>query len=456
VKLSLSIVAMLVIGHTAGMPQEPGEIAKARILLREASTLVPQIEELERPIAAANIAGEQAQVGDLTGALETAKLVKESERAGVMGSIAYALAGHGNLPVGLQLLKDSADGQSKAVAYLGVAQELAEKKNFEGALTTVRLIRSSDQTSTFVDGLMRVYSEQWKAGAHTAAAKTLEEALSVAERLRSDSTQLEGVAAMYHTIVRYAAIAGDRSDAYAIVGRLWLLAGEQENRELQQRILAEVASALAEVGEFSEATHTARMLVDVGSRDNALHQIAMEQAGAGDAADALSIAQSLTEGSLRNVSLYKIANAFVLSGDYAGALAVMDGLPAGMERAFGLADLALEQAKRGDPAAAQTVALSEEATEGAHGQVDANVYEFNSVTRAILGDFVPALLAISNMDEKSKVWPLWNVAGMLAEAGKEHEALALAESQNAPEPRAYALLSIASAIIRRAEAAVRK
>ena len=58
--------------------------------LREASALIPRIEKDQRSSAAANIAGQQARIGDLEGALVTVQRAgSPSGQVSATGSIAY-------------------------------------------------------------------------------------------------------------------------------------------------------------------------------------------------------------------------------------------------------------------------------------------------------------------------------------------------------------------------------
>jgi len=57
------------------------------------------------------------------------------------------------------------------------------------------------------------------------------------------------------------------------------------------------------------------------------------------------------------------------------------------------------------------------------------------------------------MKDADKVWPLWNLTEMLVHAGREAEAISLAECQSAPYPKAYSLLGTATALIEKLPAA---
>jgi hypothetical protein len=74
----------------------------------------------------------------------------------------------------------------------------------------------------------------------------------------------------------------------------------------------------------------------------------------------------------------------------------------------------------------------------------------------MLGDFTGAEEMIASMEDQSKVWPLWNLSEMLVRAGKESEAVSLAESQTAPHAKAYALLGTATALLDKQREASRR
>jgi hypothetical protein len=90
--------------------------------------------------------------------------------------------------------------------------------------------------------------------------------------------------------------------------------------------------------------------------------------------------------------------------------------------------------------------LASEAALKAGNETKPYVFEFIAVTRGLLGDFTGAEAMISRMDSETRAWPLQNLTGMLVRAGRETEAVSLAESQSAPHPKACALLGIATAL----------
>ena len=77
------------------------------------------------------------RAGDLEGAILTVQAVESaSGRAFAVGNIASMLAWRGNLPLSLDLIRNSATGNDwqKAQDYVFVAGQLAKRRDFEAAL----------------------------------------------------------------------------------------------------------------------------------------------------------------------------------------------------------------------------------------------------------------------------------------------------------------------------------
>jgi hypothetical protein len=137
------------------------------------------------------------------------------------------------------------------------------------------------------------------------------------------------------------------------------------------------------------------------------------------------------------------------------ALSTIDGIQSAGERAYALSELALEQAEKKDPAAALIVELATEAALKAGNETKPYVFGYIAVTRGMLDDFTGAEAMMSRMDDEARVWPLQNLTGMLVRAGRETEAISLAESQTGPHPKACALLGIATALAEQQREAVK-
>jgi hypothetical protein len=186
--------------------------------------------------------------------------------------------------------------------------------------------------------------------------------------------------------------------------------------------------------------------------DIVLMTIAEEQAKQGLMADALQSADRISDNNLRSATLREIAIARGTNRTLQDAIEAIHRIPNSASRSEAIGALALEQAVAGNPAAALT---AERALEFANGAGSGSVSsdrgrEMIAVTRAILGDFAGAEEIINSMPEpESRVWPLWNLASMLTEAGRETEALTLAEDENAPLPKLHALLGTAQGLLTR-------
>ncbi len=447
------------VSHATAAAQEVPESGEIRSILREASALIPGIDSDQQSSAAANIAGQQVRAGDIEGGLATYQALKNPpDRGMAVAVIASAIASQGNLPLALELARDSAQPGFRANAYSMIASGLASKNNFEDAVAVVRLIRKEPgQAYIFVDSLMWIYARQWKTGDEPAAENTLNEALDVVERGREDPGSTDfTTASMYYTIMSRLSEAGNRDAASAMVERIYGIASAAENPDRKQELLGLLAFAQVRTGRLQEAISTAEDLPPGQWRDSAMEVISMERTKQGDAAGALEEVDEIGADSLRNISYRTVADGLAGSGNYTQALATIDRIQGAGERAYGLAELALQQAEKDDPAATQTVELAQGAALNAGDATKPYVFEFIAVTRAMLGDLAGAEEMISRMDDPAKVWPLWNLTEMLVHAGRETEAISLAETQTAPHPKAYALLGTATALLDKQHDASRK
>lgn len=439
-------------------PPDPSSSSQAQFFLREASALIPQIEKDQQLSAAANVAGQQARMGDLEGALTTARHAgSPGGQVFAAGSIAYAIASRGNLPLALEVIQNSskADDPSKANDYLWVAQSLAEHHKFESALEVARLIRRAKpyagQTGNLVQTLLRIQAEQFKAGDCAGAQKTIDEALAAAEWEKEhpeDAWFAESTPAMFYgSIATTLAKEGNRAAAVGLVNRIYDLLAAATREQSKEDLLLFLGNAQIGIGELDAATATAAQLAPGNHRDGIMLQVGFERAKAGDLSGELEDATVLLYEPWRNISLRDAAVRYATLGNEAQALATLDLIPEPAERAEGLAQLASLQADKHDPRAPLALELAYEAAMNAGAETKPIVFEEIAVERAVLGDFGTAEDMISRMDDASKVWPLWNVTEMLIRSGREAEAISLAESQSAPRPEAYALLGVATALI---------
>jgi len=99
-------------GEKSQLREDFSSFGPPQSFLREASALIPRIEKDQRSSAAANIAGQQARIGDLEGALVTVQRAgSPSAQVSATASIAYTLASQGDLPLALEVIQNSSTGE---------------------------------------------------------------------------------------------------------------------------------------------------------------------------------------------------------------------------------------------------------------------------------------------------------------------------------------------------------
>jgi len=209
--------------------------------------------------------------------------------------------------------------------------------------------------------------------------------------------------------------------------------------------------AQAQVGDVVGALRTHEEMAPGSNSDIVLMAIAEEQAKQGLMADALQAAERISDVNLRSSTLRSIAIARGKHGTLQDAMEAIDRIPAA-SRSEAIGVPALEQAVVDNPAAALTAQRALEfANEVRSGSVSSGRgFEMLAVTRSVLGDFAGAQEIVRSMPEPgSRVWPLWNLTSMLAEAGRENEAVTLAEDEDSPLPKLYALLGTAEGLLTR-------
>ncbi len=440
-----------------GMPQESSENAEIGSMLREASALIPRIERGQQSSAASNIGDEQVLAGDVEGALATYHTLRPEERGVALAVISSAIASQGNIPLALQLVRDSEQPVRRAEACSMISSTLASQKNFEDALAAARLIRGEPgQTHIFVSALMWIYNRQWKAGDRPAAQNTLNEAVDAVEKEKEDSGSAPFmIAAMYQNIASGLNEAGNR-DAAAMVERIYGMAVAAENPDRKQELVGLLCSAQIMVGQLQQAIGSAAELPPGQWHDAAMAAISEELSKQGDTARALENVAEISGDALRDIYYAGIAYGLADSGNYAQAFSIVDRVGSTSERAGALVELAGQQAKKEDPAAAQTLELALETALAGGSETKPYVFESIAVMRAEMGDFAGAEEMINRMDDSAKVWPLWNLTEILVRSGRESEAISLAESQTAPHPKTYALLGTATILIDKEQEAARK
>jgi tetratricopeptide (TPR) repeat protein len=451
VSVSILVFCLLAFALNLSAQQEQPDNSEARSLLREASALIPRIEETQQSSALANIAGRQVVAGDFAGALATYRAnATRGENGSAVQSVAGLLASHGNLPLALDLV-NRADRRFQANAYSLISIQLAMTKHFDDALAAAHMIEGLDRP-VFASALLWINNEQVKAKDLQGAHATLEEALETIDReqerarVSADPNLKDSIPYMYQNAVKRLMYAGERDDALATVERFYAFVNTVEDSWRKERDESVLAGAQANVGQFDAALDTVHQMAPSYLRDTAMESIAEAKSSHGDAAAALQDASFIEGDFLRNTSLRAVVDGLASSGDYRQALAVVDLIQAPDERANALSELALQQAQANDAKASVTLQLASEAAYNAGDDISPMVFEQIATARGILKDFAGAEELIGRLKDQDKLWPLWNLTEYLVGAGRTAEAISLAESQSGPLPKAYALLGTATAL----------
>ena len=451
------MVSTLILVATAANPpkvlaaqQEKGEMDEARRLLVEASHLVREIPEFQRSSAAANIAGQLVRAADLPDALATARLLPKAEdQAQATGSIAWELAHNGNLALALALVERTADGQNKGVEYEGLAELSADTDNLEEALQIAHRIRSDP--GRLVDTLVRLASRAAKSGNLSGAREALGDALQVTEEALKENV---GYATGLTQIATTQAEIGDTADAFITLDRFSAIADRYKGAGGNGMFLPELSCAQAQVGDLVGAQRTIEEIpAGTGTSDLALMCLSREQAKHSLLMEALDNAARISSPAFKGNALQEIGMIRGTRGALNEVLKAIDHISQPNDRAEALATLALEQAENEDPAAGSTLQMAWNLATEIGKDASDNILGTIAVTRALLGEFASARQIVQDMTKpEARVWPLWNITSFMVRAGHRQEALALAESQEAAYPKAYALLGTAQGILNHIEA----
>lgn len=434
--------------------QNNSKFAEVRRLLREASALIQDIPELQRPSAQGNIAGIQARIGDMAGALETLNSgTKPQDQAMSLAFVANELDYSGDTDGALRLVESSKDDRVKAAAYTQIARFHAQKGDFERALQIIALVK--DQPQDHVQVLIDLALAQSKFGEQGSAARTLESALEIVEEARKSSSRMIASSApfLYANIASAQAQIGDHNAAMATLDRYSQIANEEESLAEKQPLLTSRAIGLAQIGEIELALELASQFQAGNGHDQVYMLIAEAQAKGGDLEGAAASAATIRDDNLREVSLGNLAIQQAAAGDFAASSETLTrvGAPA---QAMVFVSHALQQADNGQPSAAsQALQMALDAANKAGDKLHPKFIEYVAVTRALLGDISGAQQMIVEMkDPESKVWPLWNLTEIMVRSGDLNGALTLAESQTEAHPKSYALFGTATALFHQIEA----
>lgn len=352
----------------------------------------------------------------------------------------------------LSSVESISNEQNREGQYAQLAALLADKGDLPGAFRIVQMRRKPQvRVSTLVQIAQQKARSKNKDIA--GAAEVLRRAMEITEELvhenASNANLLPEIATTLSEI-------GDTAGAQRTLEELSAIAHQYAGPENSGLLLQLLGCAQAQVGNLVGALQIHQELVlmsNLGSNsDIVLMAIAGEQTKQGLLADALQIAERISEVNLRSSTFRSIAIVRGKHGTLQDAIDAIDRISDSASRSEAIGALALEQAVVDNPAAPLTAQRALEfANEVSTDSVSSNRgLEMIAVTRSVLGDFAGAQEIILSMPEPtSRVWPLWNLSSMLAEAGQENEAVALAEHENAPLPKLHALLGTAQGLLTR-------
>ena len=446
--IALSLLLILATSLFAQQPDHSAQMVELRSLLRNASSLLPMVDETQQSSVAANIASLQVQAGDVEGALLTTKsLASRGDPGLAIDTVAGVLAREGNQELALKLVDTSSRDNIKASSYLQMSIMLAQKGKFELATETANRI-PDDQFPVWVDASMRLYEMEFKAGKIEPAAQLLQ---SVEERLQKDQLSELPPASrqgLIFTIIRYLAESGNPVAAWPFLEAMRARADNEPDPTQSNYLLRDLAIAEATLGGYESALKTINRLPPGNDRDAGFEVVAMIEAQKGDPDSALEQLPNISQDFLRLTMLREVADAESASGNYAKALMLIEAIPRSGDRAYALAQLAIEQAQHDDPTAGYTTELAWETARENPTQTAPYVIAYISVARGLLGDFSGATVLLPDVTGDSKPWALWNLTNFMVQSGDRDRANALADAQTEAYPRAYALLGIAQGMLR--------
>lgn len=432
---------------TLAQTPEPSPKQEAINLLRQASQLVTQIPEQQRMSAAANIAGRLTAVGDFSTALAMAhSLTRPEDREPALDSIAYSLDYQGQQEQALQLLSEVSSWQA-GTSYSILAKSHAEKRDFGVALQLAHQIQ--DQPARRVEALLAITKSQWEANKRDDALSTMQEALEVAEQAREKDPQMS---ILLLGIARTQKEMEMSFESHATLKDY----SEFVRQRKDDGSLSCLAVTLAHMGDIQGALDIIEELPEGSNRDSALGIAAINMEKMGNPREALETISRASDQHIRDIFLRSIAAQEGGDGHALSALDTIQLVPSNADRSDSLATLAATQADKGDPAARETIELAWETANDPDTQVPEHVFGHIATTRVELGDLAEAKEILQRLSPDGRTWPLWSITTTLAESGDKASALALANEETEPQPKAYALLGTATGILHRMKAEAEK
>ena len=320
-------------------------------------------DEGRRKSALAQIAELQAELGDVAGALQTAKKTYHtiSSQARALASVVKAQAESGDIDGAFLTVREWGHVRSKALALVSIGQVQAESgdraaavETFAAAVQMVWDIRYPDYNDyefrvSLIAEIARVQAETGDIDGAFHTAITVRDAPSRTHVLAS--------------IAKSQPRSDDITGAFQITDVLQMDMDNDYQGFYRAQALAYVAEVQAKWGNqgiadetFSTALQTAREIEHARYRRDILESIAQAQANSGDIEGALQTVEEIDDGTYRGVALAYVAQAQANSGDIEGALQTVEEIDDGTHRGVALAYVAQAQAKSGDiDGALQTV-----------------------------------------------------------------------------------------------------
>ena len=415
-------------------------------------------EEKKASSTLANIASGLVLAGDLTAGLETLALFPEqSQRDIAKLPIAWDLANARNWPGALRLVNSIRDPQSRASALLHAAGALIQRKDFDAALSI--LPQLDDNPWNRLEFVLRLARAQAEAADLKGALEALREgsrfASEIASRGELEPQKGGELASRVLLLQREQMRLGDAAgaaDSAALVDMLI-----ERGKELDQNSgwRNHLAGAYSEIGEFESAIELASALPQNNERDTAFSLIAQRQAQRNNRAGALETLQLIRDDAAREWALINIATALAEKGDAVRTMEMAARIQNSEQRGYAFVLSAWLLALR-DQHASALLAL-----ERAH-EASPETYSDSAVSKNI--DLYAQTLALAGNPKGG-----WRVAQSAKDEGERAEAVgrvahvhacnegwqapyAMALRESSPHVRAEALLGIGRGLLDRADA----
>jgi len=404
------------------------ELLQARQLLLEASMLAKRALKRQQGVMVANISGQLMRAGDLPAAQATIGLLKEPEaQAEATGSVAWSLTKSGQVETALRLLAVTKAGNNRDVAYLQVAQLLADKGDFDQAMRVAHFIENPYRLT---DALVRIASFQTRDTDPSHVSQALQAALKVAET----ATKLDpACAVIFNNIALVEREIGPTPETTSALQTFTTIAVARKDKTGETDYLHQLAETRAQLGDTTGALQIVQALPK------------------GSSADSIAAASQISEPSMRDFALQHIAEARSSDAGLTDARRAVEKIETVQAKGRAIANLALKQSQVHDPVAYQTIQLWRE-TVGDGVGLPASGQDKIVVAYALLGEFANARQLLDSLrDPEDRAWALWNLTGFLVQKGRLQEALDLATNESSDHAKVYALLGTATGILDRAE-----